>query len=277
MFNWSYLDNNLTTFQQFFFNVLRCGQVPKTVAFIADGNRTFAKSKGIEYSQAYHLGVHKLFEAVGWCRIIGVSEVTCFIFSIANFNRSRQEVSFLMKLFDIIINQSLAEDPFAKRNLKLKLLGNKSYLSDSIVKGLEILEAQTVYKEVVMNIAMAYTSSDELTCAIKEIVERAQSGSFDVELIDESLFEKSLQTSRPSMDLLIRTSDQKRLSDFLQWQCAESMNFFYKINWPELSVWHFIHAVFVYGMRKNCKIKNSMWNWIFIFAAIVFLYITWLK
>ncbi|VDP20612.1 unnamed protein product [Schistosoma margrebowiei] len=215
--------------QKLCLHAIKYGPIPKHVAFIMDGNRRFADSKMLKKSDGHLHGFTKLSETLQWCRDIGIEEVSIFTFSIDNFNRSHEEVSFLM---------NLAEEKLQE------LLDNKS----------------------ILNICMAYNSRNDITNAMEIVRLGVKEGKIIPSDITQELLSKCLYTrlSKP-LDLLIRTSGEIRLSDFLTWQALENDTIYKFINnyWPEFSWWDFLSSIIHYQMSylqlsvsMNC-IKND--------------------
>ena len=204
-------------------NVIRVGSIPRHVAVIMDGNRRFAKQSGVATIEGHTKGFDKLAETLQWCRELGVKEVTVYAFSIENFKRGEKEVDGLLNLakekFKVLISE---EEKLKKHGVRVKIIGNTSYLPEDmqkiVKKAEEITEKNT---EATLNVAFSYTSREEITHAVLESSRIVQQGDLKPEEIDEDLLESLMYTKHSSKpDLLIRTSGETRLSDFLLWQAS---------------------------------------------------------
>lgn len=186
-----------------------------------DGNRRFANKSKIKRHEGHVKGFEKLSETLQWCLDLGIKEVTVYAFSIENFKRSKDEVDSLMQLAREKFNRLLEErDKLNERGIKIKIIGNLKLLPKDICQ--KIAEAMLLTKNnkaAILNIAFAYTSRDEITTSIKSINGGLNNHVIDVDDISQSLLKGALYTSdSPEVDLLVRTSGEKRLSDFLLWQ-----------------------------------------------------------
>ena len=209
--------------------------LPKHIAIIMDGNRRWARERNKIASFGHKEGAKTLEKIVRYANKIGIEHITVYAFSTENWKRTEEEVSALMLLF-----QSYLDD-YAKRadseNIKVKILGNTKQLSpkmqDSIKKCMERTKDNT---GIVFNIALNYGGRDELIHAIKEIVKDVEDKKINVEDITEDLVSSKLYTKgQPDPDLLIRTSGELRLSNFLPWQLVYSEFLFVDKNWPDFS------------------------------------------
>ncbi|CAG5120324.1 unnamed protein product [Candidula unifasciata] len=229
--------------------VLTTGPVPQHVAIIMDGNRRFAAKKSLAKSEGHVKGFDKLAETLEWCLDLGISEVTVYAFSIENFKRSADEVACLMELSRQKFAKLLQErDLIHQHGVCVRIIGNISLLP----KDLQELLAEAVCmsahnKRAILNVCFAYTARDDMCMAMQELAVGVKEGD-----ISESLFEKCLYTCHcRNVDLLIRTSGEVRLSDFLLWESSFSCLAFVKVLWPEFSIWHLYAAILHY--QRNCS------------------------
>lgn len=247
------IDSTLTYFQKCCINVLKCGPIPKHLAFIMDGNRRFALKSNLEKSEGHVKGFDKLAETLQWCREIGITEVTVYAFSIENFKRSPKEVETLLRLATEKFKKLLEErEKIMAEGVCIRVIGNVKMLSVELQN--LIIEAVTLTKnnkKAFLNIAFAYTSRDEIVNTAKTLVNAVNEDLLNVDDIDEPLFSDSLYThASPNPDLIVRTSGEIRFSDFLLWQIANSQICFTDVLWPEFSIWHFLYCIFKY--QRNC-------------------------
>lgn len=257
-------DSTLNWFQLLAVKILRTGHIPKHVAFIMDGNRRYASKNGIEKLEGHAKGFDKFAETLQWCKDLGIQELTFYAFSIENFKRKQEEVNGLLNLaqqkFDSLVGE---KDKAREYGLCVRIIGNLALLPQNIQKVMaESMMITKDYNKVFLNIAFAYTSRDEITHAIKDVIEGVESGDILLEDINENLISNCLYTNdSPDPDLLIRTSGEVRFSDFLMWQISNTCVYFTNVLWPEFNVWDFFNAIFYYqrcysDMQKVKKIQE---------------------
>ena len=225
--------------------------LPKHIAIIMDGNRRWAKSKGKPAAFGHKEGAKTLEKIVRYGNKIGLQYITVYAFSTENWKRTEEEVKALMFLF-----QSYLSD-YAKRadseNIKVKFLGDRTALSDSMQNLMKQCEEKTKDNTgITFNIAINYGGRDELLTAIKSIAAKVKTGSLNIEDIDEEVVANNLYTkSEPDPDLLIRTSGEKRLSNFLPWQLVYTEFLFVDKNWPDFSEEDLDNAIEEYQKRTR--------------------------
>ena len=225
--------------------------MPKHIAIIMDGNRRWAKERNMLTSLGHKQGAKTLEKIVRYANKIGIKYITVYAFSTENWKRTEEEVKALMMLF-----QSYLDD-YAKRadseNIKVKILGNTSALSDrmqsSIKKCMEKTKDNT---GITFNIALNYGGRDEIVNAIKQIAGKVKNNEIDIEDINEKLVSDNLYTKGvPDPDLVIRTSGEKRLSNFLPWQLAYTEILFIDKNWPDFDEKDLDEAILEYARRTR--------------------------
>lgn len=248
---WTRKQINYTIFQRIAMHFVKNGPLPKHVAFIMDGNRRFAEKQLLKKSDGHLHGFSKLSEALQWCRDFGIVEVTVFAFSIDNFQRSPEEVSFLMELAEEKLQELLDhKDELCSDGICIRVIGNLKMLPEKVqrLSAQIMLETKNCLREV-LNICMAYASRDEIRYALEVIRSGVQDGILDQNDVSPKLISKCLYTrlSRP-LDLFIRTSGEVRISDFLTWQAAENgaIHKFVDNYWPLFTFWDFILALLHY-------------------------------
>ncbi|KAL2724539.1 dehydrodolichyl diphosphate synthase complex subunit DHDDS [Vespula squamosa] len=242
-------ESTLNCLQYLAVKILKSGQIPKHVAFIMDGNRRYANKNHLEKINGHTQGFHKLTETLQWCLDLGIPEVTVYAFSIENFKRSKEEVNGLMELARQKFQSLLDEkEKLMEHGICVRIIGNLELLPEDLRK--LVAEAIIITKsnnKAFLNIAFAYTSRDEMTHAIKDILKGIKDADLLPEDINEDLISKCLYTyNSPNPDLLIRTSGEIRLSDFLIWQVSNSCIYFADVLWPEFSAWDLLGAIFYY-------------------------------
>lgn len=226
--------------------------LPKHIAIIMDGNRRWAKNKGLPVSLGHKEGAKTLEKIVRYANKIGIKHITVYAFSTENWKRTEEEVSTLMGLF-----QSYLDD-YSKRadseNIKVKIIGSKSGLSEKMKKSIERCMERTANNTgITFNIALNYGGRDEIIHAIKNIVKKVKEDEIKTEDIDEKMISDNLYTSeQPDPDLLIRTSGEIRLSNFLPWQLVYTEFLFIEKNWPDFNEKDLDEAIELY-QRRNRK------------------------
>lgn len=242
-------DNSFSWYEKLAVNITKAGPVPCHVAFIMDGNRRFASKLNRKKSDGHSMGFDKLSEVLQWCLMIGIKEVTVYAFSIENFKRSDDEVDTLMNLakekFDRLLEE---QDKLTEKGIRINVIGNIGLLPKEIQKLLA--DAVLMTKDntkVTLNVAFSYTSRDEITHSIQQIVEGVETGDIEPNDINTDLINTCLYSKGGrDPDLLLRTSGETRLSDFLLWQTTSTVVYFTEALWPEFTLWHLLGAVFLY-------------------------------
>ncbi|KAK7871918.1 hypothetical protein R5R35_009723 [Gryllus longicercus] len=254
-------ENTLNWIQYVCLKVVKSGGVPNHVAFIMDGNRRFAKKNNVAKVEGHTKGFDKLAETLQWCLDLGIPEVTVYAFSIENFKRSTEEVNELMDLARDKFKRLLDErEKLMDHGVSVRVIGNLALLPEDLRQLMS--EAMILTKDnnkAFLNIAFAYTSRDEITSAIKSLVAGVEKKIILPEDISKHVISQCLYTNKsPNPDLLIRTSGEIRLSDFLLWQTSSTCVYFSKVLWPEFSVWHMLTAVFHYQRNRQniVRLKN---------------------
>ncbi|XP_066494687.1 dehydrodolichyl diphosphate synthase complex subunit DHDDS-like isoform X2 [Tiliqua scincoides] len=219
-------DKELTFWERLGSRVIRAGPMPRHIAFIMDGNRRFAEKLKMKTLEGHSHGFAKLTELTGWCLKLGIREVTVYAFSIENFKRSKEEVDGLMELARKMFTRLLEEQiTLEKHGLCVRMPGDLTLLPQDIQELIAKIElATSQYNLCFLNICLAYTSRDEINHAVQELAWGVEQGLLQPSDVSESLIDKCLYTYKsPHPDILIRTSGEVRLSDFLLWQKARDV------------------------------------------------------
>ena len=225
--------------------------MPKHIAIIMDGNRRWARKQGKNASYGHKEGAKTLEKIVRYANKIGLKYITVYAFSTENWKRAEEEVSALMMLLQNYL------DDYSKRadteNIRVKILGDISALSSGMQKSiLKCMERTKENTGVTFNIALNYGGRDEIVKAVKKIAEDVKKGKFDVNAIDEEMISNNLYTEgMPDPDLLIRTSGELRLSNFLPWQVVYSEFLFVDKNWPDFTEEDLDNAILEYQKRTR--------------------------
>ena len=225
--------------------------MPKHIAIIMDGNRRWAKAQGKSVSFAHKEGAKTLEKIVRYANKIGLGYITVYAFSTENWKRAEDEVKALMLLLQNYL------DDYSKRadteNIRVKILGDISALSEGMQKSIiKCMERTKENTGVTFNIALNYGGRNEIVKAVKEIALQVQSGAIKLEDITEEMVSEHLYTkNEPDPDLIIRTSGELRLSNFLPWQSVYSELLFIQKNWPDCTEEDLDNAIIEYQKRTR--------------------------
>lgn len=225
--------------------------MPKHIAIIMDGNRRWAKAKGKPVSFGHKEGAKNLENIVRYANKIGLEYITVYAFSTENWKRAEDEVKALMMLLQNYL------DDYSKRadteNIRVKILGDISALSEGMQKSInKCMERTKDNTGVTFNIALNYGGRDEILRAIKQIAKEVKEDKIEIEDITEEKVSNSLYTKgEPDPDLLIRTSGELRLSNFLPWQLVYSEFLFVDKNWPDFNEEDLDNAIIEYQKRTR--------------------------
>jgi len=225
--------------------------VPRHVAIIMDGNGRWAKARGLPRKVGHQQGVEAVRALVRDIEDLGLEYLTLYGFSSENWNRPKAEVSDLMGLLRRYIERDL--DELADKGVKVRIIGERDNLEPDIVALIERAERRTEpNKRLVLTIAFNYGGRHELTAAARSLARAAARGDLDPETITPELLEANLYTAGiPDPDLIIRTSGEQRLSNFLTWQSAYSELIFVDTLWPDFTKAHLVEAIFAYVKRER--------------------------
>ena len=226
-------------------------KLPEHIAIIMDGNRRWARAKGKPAAFGHKEGAKVLENIVRYANKIGIKYITAYAFSTENWKRATEEVSALMALF-----QSYLDD-YCKRadteNIKVRIIGSREGLSEKMKKSIEkSMEKTKNNTGIVFNIALNYGGREELVQSMKKIAGKVKEGTLNLEDITEKEIENNLYTAgQPDPDLLIRTSGEIRLSNFLPWQLTYSEFVFIEKNWPDFTEKDLDEAIEIYQKRTR--------------------------
>ena len=225
--------------------------MPRHIAIIMDGNRRWAREKGLDIKQGHKEGAKTLEKIVRYANKIGLEYITVYAFSTENWKRTADEVGALMLLLQNYL------DDYSKRadteNIKVKVLGDISALSEGMQKSInKCMERTKNNTGVTFNIALNYGGRDEIVKAVRKISEKVKNGELDVKDITEETISNSLYTEgQPDPDLVIRTSGELRTSNFLPWQIVYSEFIFLDKNWPDFNEEDLDNAIEVFQKRNR--------------------------
>jgi len=238
--------------------LLRVGSIPKHVAFIMDGNRRYAKRHGVDKIKGHSQGFDKLAQTLQWCNDLGITEVTVYAFSIENFKRPQDEVDALFKLAQEKFERLIEEkDKLEEQGVRVNVIGNLSLLPTDLQILVEKATSLTRKNQrCVLNVAFSYTSREEVCSAVKKVSKAVEEGLLKPNDINENVLERCLYTGfSPRPELLVRTSGEVRLSDFLLWQSSYSVTYFSDVLWPEFSLKNLLLAIFYFQRHHRYCIQ----------------------
>jgi len=232
-------------------NQLSPSTVPAHVAIIMDGNGRWANARGLPRAMGHRKGVEAVREAVKTAAECGVSYLTLFAFSSENWSRPESEVSDLMGLLKAFIRRDLAV--LHKQNVRIRIIGDKTNLSSDILPLLlEAEETTRANTGITLIIAFNYGARDEIARAARKLAAEVAAGRLDASAITSDRIGAALDTAGiPDPDLVIRTSGEERLSNFLLWQAAYAELMFIPEFWPDFSRDTFVAALSRYAMRER--------------------------
>ena len=231
--------------------------LPKHLAIIMDGNGRWAKQKGKLRVFGHEYGVKTVRSTVENCVQIGIEYLTLYTFSTENWNRPKLEIQTLMRLLVSSLKKELKT--FNKNNVRLNTIGNISALPEKAYKELlEVMDKTKGNTGMTLTLALSYGSREELQSAVKAIAVKVKNNIISAENIDETIINNHLYTHNlPDVDLLIRTSGEHRISNFLLWQIAYAELYFIDVFWPDFSDHHLVEAIKNYQNRERRFGKTS--------------------
>ncbi|XP_055831520.1 cis-prenyltransferase 7, chloroplastic-like [Solanum dulcamara] len=232
---------------------LKREMMPKHLAVIMDGHRRWATQKGLTVEQGHRAGGEKLQVLTRLCSKWGVKVLTVFAFSTENWIRSKEEVDFLMELFLDMASSQEKLDEWTRDDIRVSCIGDKSVLTKSLRGALTVMEEKTKSNTGLhLMIAINYSGRHDILQATKSIASKVNNGHLAVQDIDQSLFKQELETrcaEFPEPDLLIRTSGEQRVSNFMLWQLAYTELYFAKKLFPDMEEVDFIEALISFQSR----------------------------
>jgi undecaprenyl diphosphate synthase len=226
-------------------------KIPQHVAVIMDGNGRWANQRGLPRIVGHRQGARTLKALLRCCKDWGIQALTAYAFSTENWQRPFSEVNFLMTLFERLLRQELAE--MQREGVRLTFIGDLSVLPDSLRRQIELAMTQTFHNQAIQfNVAMNYGSRAEILQAVRAIAQKVQAGEVTAAEVDEQLLTQNLSTAHSGdPDLLIRTSGELRLSNYLLWQLAYTELYFTDILWPDFDTQAFHQALVNYQQRDR--------------------------
>lgn len=231
--------------------------LPQHLAIIMDGNGRWAKRKGMLRAFGHENGAKSVRVTVESCAKLGVKNLTLYAFSTENWNRPKVEVDTLMKLLVSSLKKEIKT--LQSNNIRLNAIGNLTNLPLGVQKELqEVIEKTSENTRMTLTLALSYGSREELIQVVKKIAHKVKNNIISEEAIDESIINQHLYTHNlPDVDLVIRTSGEHRISNFLLWQIAYAEFYFTEVLWPDFSENHLYEAIISYQKRERRFGKTS--------------------
>jgi len=225
--------------------------LPGHIAIIMDGNGRWAKQHTIGRIRGHKKGAQAVRTVVRTCREIGIKYLTLFALSTENLGRPQEEVSALMSLLEEYLSKELKE--LQKQEIRLTTIGQIDHLTATVKEKLILTKEHTANNDrMILNLALSYGGRDEIISAVKKLVQDSQNNQFELKDINKDMFSSYLQTAgMPDPDLLIRTSGEYRISNFLLWQLAYTELYFTDVLWPDFNKEDLLQAIADYQKRER--------------------------
>ena len=238
-------------------NNLKKHKLPKHIAIIMDGNGRWAQEKGYTRIYGHNKGVKSVQKIVEESLSLGIQYLTLYAFSVDNWNRPKKEIGTLMNLLVDSLKKEF--EKLIKNNIRLNTIGNIKTLPEKVQD--EIIRVSDKTKnntKMILTIALSYGAREEIENVIKNIAREVKNNTISIENVDHSIINKHLYTQNlPDVDLLIRTSGEQRISNFLLWQIAYAELYFTDVYWPDFGKKDFYKALFNYQKRERRFGKTS--------------------
>lgn len=236
----------------------QCRHVPNHVAIIQDGNRRYAKMVGIDTASGHRAGADKTEEILDWAHELGIRHITLYTFSTENFSRNQDEVRHLFDLFKEKLNQVVQDERLKKYRIRIQMVGDRSLLPDDLRETVDDAENLTRdHDGFCLNIALAYGGRNEIVLAAREILTEVAAGSLAPDAIGVRTVEQHLHGGKgiPPVDLIIRTGNDYRTSNFLPWLAGghESAVCFCAPYWPMFRKIDFLRAMRIHDQRAAAR------------------------
>ncbi|OGX27739.1 MAG: di-trans,poly-cis-decaprenylcistransferase [Omnitrophica WOR_2 bacterium RIFCSPHIGHO2_01_FULL_48_9] len=225
--------------------------LPQHVAIIMDGNGRWAKNRNLPRTRGHMEGVRRVEEIIDAASALGIKVLTLFTFSTENWNRPQAEVAILMRTLSEVLVQKIGK--LNQKNIRFQLIGREAGIPKEVWQSIHTTMKRTEDNTgMILNMAFNYGARVEILDAVKKIVKAVQEGKLQVEDIDEATMDQALYTrGLPDPDLLIRTSGEKRISNFLLWQCSYAEFYFTEKCWPDFDEEEFKKAVEDFQSRER--------------------------
>ena len=251
---YNYFSKKINEFQNYkLIGEIKRDPVPEHVAIIMDGNRRFATDLGLAPGAGHLFGRDKVEEVMGWCFELKIKNLTLYAFSTENFKRDTDEVESLMKLCKNELDKAAKDSRIHKNQVRVRVIGHIESLPKDLRESAQVILNETKnYDKYSLNIALAYGGREEIVRAIRNIAKDVKGGSLEIKNITEPTVSKYMYTNElPDPDLILRTSGEERISNFLLWQLAYSELYFSDVFWPVFSKRDFLKAIRTCQQRKR--------------------------
>ena len=237
---------------------MQCPQIPTHIAIIQDGNRRFAKEMGIGTAKGHRAGADKTEEMLDWAHDLGIRYITIYSFSTENFNRTEDEVKELFCLFKEKFLRTISDERVHRYRIRVQMVGDRALIPDDLKAAVEAAEEATKnYDGFTLSVALAYGGRNEIVLAAREIVSAVREGKIAPEAIDLAMVESHLHEGKeiPPVDLIIRTGNEFRTSNFLPWLANghESAVYFCAPYWPLFRKIDLLRAIRTYDQRLSAR------------------------
>ena len=227
------------------------GKTPAHVAVIMDGNGRWAKQRHLPRAKGHEQGAESVRVAIKTCQKLGIKYLTVYAFSVENWNRPKAEIDALMSLLKKFLHNE--EREFHENKIRLRAIGRLSDLPPSVQGELNrVIQATEHYREATLVLALSYGGRTEIAMAAREVARKVKAGTLDVETIDEATLSAHMYAPDiPDPDLMIRTSGEMRISNFLLWQLSYAELYITDVLWPDFREEHLTRAVAEYARRDR--------------------------
>jgi tritrans,polycis-undecaprenyl-diphosphate synthase [geranylgeranyl-diphosphate specific] len=237
---------------------MQCRHVPNHIAIIQDGNRRYAKQLGIDTASGHRAGADKTEEMLDWAYELGIKHITLYTFSTENFSRKKEEVEHLFALFKEKFVRVMNDERVEKYKIRVQMVGDRSRLPNDLREAVDAAEEATRnHTGFYLNIALAYGGRNEIVLAAREILEEIEKSGLSPDRIDVQMVERHLHGGKgiPPVDLIIRTGNEYRTSNFLPWLANghESAVYFCAPYWPLFRKIDILRAIRIYDQRMSAR------------------------
>ncbi|MFQ5455030.1 MAG: isoprenyl transferase [Nitrospirota bacterium] len=233
------------------FSLIDTAYLPQHIAIIMDGNGRWANRRGLPRIAGHREGIKSVREIITFCRELNIPVLTLYAFSVENWNRPKSEIQTLMRLLKLYLKREM--NTMMKNNIRFNVIGRIENLPQEIISWIELVKRETQYNnKMILTLALSYGGRTEIVDTVNKILNDIVSGEADFRSIDENIFSDYLYThDLPDPDLLIRTSGESRISNFLLWQIAYTELYFTKTLWPDFRKRDMLMAIINYQQRER--------------------------
>jgi tritrans,polycis-undecaprenyl-diphosphate synthase [geranylgeranyl-diphosphate specific] len=237
---------------------MQCRHVPNHIAIILDGNRRYAKMLGVDTASGHRAGADRTEKVLDWAHELGICHITLYTFSTENFSRNPEEVGYLFAMFKEKFVGVLSDERVKKFKIRVQMVGDRSLLPDDLKAAIDAAESATKdHTGFNLNIALAYGGRNEIVLAAREILAEVNNNGISPDSIDVHTVEQHLHAGKgiPPVDLIIRTGNECRTSNFLPWLANghESAVYFCAPFWPLFRKIDLLRAIRTYDQRISAK------------------------